>query len=191
MVTRIRQRRAAIDIGCGGEVGRHAKPDDRHGSPQSRQRLRHQHDPPAIRVLDGDRAVLGPVGILRLHRQMAERGQPGSNLFHLGQIVEIEHERVVPAGRRTRAAVIVLGELRWYRAPGSPSNTQRPRQPARNRPIAGVHPLRLHPRCRPGRGLPVTTRLAPVRPLGAEWGGRGGKRPDMIAVPEGGGTRAS
>jgi hypothetical protein len=32
-VTLIGQRRAAIDIGCGGEVGRHAKPDDRHGFP--------------------------------------------------------------------------------------------------------------------------------------------------------------
>ena len=33
-----------------------------------------------IGVLDGNRAVLGPVGILRLHREMAERGEPGGNL---------------------------------------------------------------------------------------------------------------
>ena len=32
-VTRIRQRRAAMDVGCRGQVGGHAKPDDRHGSP--------------------------------------------------------------------------------------------------------------------------------------------------------------
>jgi hypothetical protein len=33
-----------------------------------RHRLRHQHDPPVIRILDGDRAALGPVRVLRLHR---------------------------------------------------------------------------------------------------------------------------
>ena len=42
---------------------------------------------------------------------MAERGQPAGNLFHLGQIIEIEHEQVVAAGRRARAAPIMLGEL--------------------------------------------------------------------------------
>lgn len=98
-VTRIGQRRTAIDVGCGGEVGGPAKPDDRHGFLQSRQRLRHQHDPTVIWVLDGDRAVLGPVGILRLHRQVAELGQPGGNLLHLGPIVEIEHEPNRPAAR--------------------------------------------------------------------------------------------
>ena len=79
--------------------------------PLRTQRLRHQHHPPVIRVLDGDRAVLSPVGIPRLHRQMAEHGQPTGNLFHLGQIIEMEHEQVVAAGRRTRAALIMLGEL--------------------------------------------------------------------------------
>ena len=76
-----------------------------------RRRLRHKHDPPVIGVLNGDRGVLGPVRILRLHWQMAERGQPGGNLFHLGRVVEIKHEQVVAAGCRTRAAVIMLGEL--------------------------------------------------------------------------------
>jgi hypothetical protein len=119
-VTRIRQRRAGIDIGCGDEVGGPARPDDCHGICPSRQRLRHQYDPPVIRVLDGDRAVLGPVGIVPLHRQMAERGQPGGNLLHLGQVGEIEHEQVVAAGRRTRAAVIMLGELQVVPRAGQP-----------------------------------------------------------------------
>jgi hypothetical protein len=48
-VTRIRQRRAGIDIGCGDEVGGPARPDDCHGICPSRRRLRHQHDPPVMK----------------------------------------------------------------------------------------------------------------------------------------------
>lgn len=59
---------------------------------------------------------------------MAERGPPGGNLLHLGEIVEIEHEQVVAAGRRTRAAVIMLGEFQVVL-----------RRAARSaRPVAGV-----------------------------------------------------
>ena len=63
--------------------------------------------------------------ILRLHRQMAERVPPGGNLLHLGEIVEIEHEQVVAAGRRTRAAVIMLGEFHVVLGAGQPEQHAR------------------------------------------------------------------
>jgi hypothetical protein len=55
--------------------------------------------------------------------------KPGDNLLHLGQVVEIEHEQVVAAGRRTRAAVIMLGELQVVLRAG---------QPEQHAPVTGV-----------------------------------------------------
>jgi hypothetical protein len=76
-VTGIGQRRTAIDSRCGRKVGRHAKPDHGPSIDCARQRPRHQHDPPAIRVRSSTTATAA--------RQLAKRNGEPDALSTAGQ----------------------------------------------------------------------------------------------------------
>ncbi len=97
MVSRIGQGRAPVDLGRSGHVGEHPGPYDCLSLNRTHRRLRHQHDSPAVRVLDSNRTVLSPIGVLRFHRRAAEPGQPRDHPFNLRQVFEVEHEQVLAA----------------------------------------------------------------------------------------------
>ena len=86
-------------------------------------RRRHEHESPAIGILDGDATVVRPVGVLGIDSgEPCGRESIGNDLL-LVRAREVEHEQVVLRRRRACTAVHVRRELEVVTAPGSPKST--------------------------------------------------------------------
>src|SRR5205807_1240874 len=79
--------------------------------PYSEHGFGYQYYSPAIRVGEGQCAVLGPVRIFHWDGLMTRLSQPFDRLVHVRFAGEIEHQQVVRGRRRTGAAIDVRSEL--------------------------------------------------------------------------------
>src|SRR5882757_6144246 len=68
---------------------------------------RYQHDPPAIGVLEGQRADSTPVRVLGIHGFVPGRRETLDHVVHLPVVVEVQDEQVVRRGGWARAAIDV------------------------------------------------------------------------------------